>query len=870
MKNFLTLFALVMFIQQANSKPVNPELAMKVGKNFLMQQTSSEKFKSGVVLELVKTEKSKSAINTSNSAPLTFYYIFNVSNGEGFVIVSGDDYAEPVLAYSDESDFNITNIAPQTQKWLQGYRDELRYISSTDQIHPTADIILKWQSLTEGRAQQQSFGKKNAAVSPLVQTKWDQSPFYNTLCPYDFLANERTVTGCVATAMAQIMKFWNYPQSGSGFHSYNHGRYGTLTADFGSTTYQWSSMPNNVTSSNTAVATLMYQCGVSVDMNYDIASRGGSGAYVISSQSPITNCSEYALETHFGYKNTLQGISRSNYTSTQWLNLMKGELDAGRPILYAGFGNGGGHAFVCDGYDNNNFLHFNWGWSGQFDGYFSMNALNPGGVGTGGGTGGFNSGHQAVIGIEPPSSNQTFNLNITVDVTPSANTIYYNAPFSVTTNIENKGTNTFNGDFCAAVFDAENIFIDYVEIKTGMSLSGGFTYQNNLVFSSSGTLSILPADDYKIMIFYRPTGGEWKRIFASGIFTDDYAMLDVEFPNDIEMYEDMVTSPSNIYKGQPLTVELNVLNDVSTSFLGVLDLSLYDLEGNFVTLIEQKANINLPANNTFTNGLTFSTQNLNVAAGTYLMALQYKRNGSTDFELVGSSYHQNPIKVIVSEPPFSPDAYENNNVSAQSFNLILSFSGANAVKATTGSNFHVGNDYDYYKVNLPAGYTYTLNPRLHDSYDSNNGQSYSADALFSYSTDGSTWSDAFDDVIDNPIVVNGGRTVYFLVSPYFTGDVGTYLLDMQISRAQNVGIDEGQANKTGITMYPNPATAVIKLMADEATIIHEVLFYDINGRKVLTSKWEDEIDISSLASGVYTVMINSNQGAINKKLTVIK
>jgi hypothetical protein len=870
MKKLITLLSLAICLQ-AFSKPIDETTAKEVGRNFLLHRTTSTKFKSGVVLELVKAESSKARSDNSRTLPVTYYYIFNLSNADGFVIVSGDDNVEPILAYSDESDFNLNNVAPQTQKWLQGYRDEIRHII-VNNIAATSEISNSWQSLMEGKQQEKGFGKKNAGVSPLIQTKWDQAPYYNALCPYDFSASERTVVGCVATAMAQIMKFWNYPQSGSGFHSYNHSKYGTLSADFGSTTYQWSSMPNTVNSTNSAVATLMYHSGISVNMDYDIASQGGSGAYVISSQSPVTNCSEYALKTHFGYKSTLSGVARSSYTNNQWLNLILGELDAGRPVLYAGFGSGGGHAFVCDGYDNNNFLHFNWGWSGQYDGYFSMNALNPGGTGTGGGTGAYNSGHQAVIGIEPPSSSQTFNLNITVDVQASSNTIDYGAAFSVTTNIENEGTNTFNGDYCAAVFDADNIFIDYVQVKTGMSLAGGNTYQNNLVFSSPGSLSLLPADNYKIMIFYRPTGGQWKRLYASGLFTNDYTTVDIVYQNDVEMFADMIYTPStNLVKGQSASISLDVLNESLTAFTGLLDLSLYDLEGQFVGLIEQKPNINMPSNTHFTSGLTFSTTSLNVPAGTYLLALQLKRNGSSDYELVGSSYHQNPIKITVVEPPFTPDMYENNNTLAQAYSLSLSFSGANATKTTAGSNFHVGNDYDYYKMSLPEGYTYTINPRLQDSYSSNNGQTYSVDGLFSYSLDGATWSDAFDDVIDAPIVSNGGKTIHFLVSPYFTGDVGTYLLDIQLSRTQNVSVDENLSVQNSITLYPNPTSSAINIsVTDKNLTVNGIIIYDTNGREVLTTKETANIDISMLKQGLYTVLMETSNGRINKKLTVLK
>jgi hypothetical protein len=171
-----------------------------------------------------------------------------------------------------------------------------------------------------------------------------------------------------------------------------------LNADFGATTYDWASMPNAVSANNNAVATLIYQIGVAVNMNYSAAS---SGAYVTKAQSPVTNCAEYALTTYFKYASTTHGIERSNFTDQQWIDALKTELDNMRPIIYAGFGSAGGHCWVADGYDDNNMFHINWGWGGVSNGYFEVDAMNPSALGAGGGGGGFNYNQHAIIGIQP-------------------------------------------------------------------------------------------------------------------------------------------------------------------------------------------------------------------------------------------------------------------------------------------------------------------------------------------------------------------------------------------------------------------------------------------------------------------------------------
>ncbi|MCA0428179.1 MAG: C10 family peptidase [Bacteroidetes bacterium] len=431
------------------------------------------------------------------------YFIFTNKQSNSFVILAGDDQMEPILGYSDASAFDFKTLPPALRKLLEEYAKIAKYALK----HPapaSQSIQDKWESLEKGNTS--SFFKK-AGVNPLIASKWDQGTYYNSLCPLDANSNERTVTGCVATAMAMVLKYWNSPAQGTGFHSYNHPKYGTLSANFANTTYNWSAMPNTVSSSNSAVATLMYHCGVSVDMNYGIGSTGGSGAYVISSASPVTHCTEYALKNYFGYKNTLQGLQRKNYTDAQWLNLLKAELDAQRPIIYAGFGSGGGHCFLVDGYDNSNKLHINWGWSGAYDGYFSLNAFNPDGLGTGGGTGEYTSGHQAVIGIQPSSPNPVasdLRLYSALSINPAS--ISLGQSFSVSAQIANYATQAgagFSGDLCAAVFNSANQHVAYVETKIGITIDPNF--YNSFQFSTTGIASLTPGN-YTISLFWKKSG----------------------------------------------------------------------------------------------------------------------------------------------------------------------------------------------------------------------------------------------------------------------------------------------------------------------------------------------------------------------------
>lgn len=864
MKKIIFLLILILFsVINVFADPIEVETAKKVSETFLMRKT-----KVGgdnlLDLNLVYTEQSN-ATATSN---VVYFYVFNYGE-HGFVIVSGDDNTLPVLAYSDESKFDPDNIPQNTKKWLEEYKSQIRYIIS-NQVGATTEIQKEWNELISGKAQNAFIAK---SVSPLVQTKWDQSPYYNALCP------SSTVTGCVATAMAQVMKYWNYPAKGTGFHSYNHPNYGTLSANFGNTTYQWNSMPNTVNSSNNAVATLMYHCGVSVDMDYGPASTGGSGAFVISTQSPVQHCSEYALKTYFGYKSSLKGIERANYNQTQWLSLLKTELNANRPIIYAGFGTGGGHCFVADGYDNNDYIHFNWGWGGYYDGYFQINALNPGGVGTGGGSGGFNTGHQAVIGIEPAntSSTQNYDLKLYSSISMPSTQIWFTNPFSLTVDIANYGTGSFSGQYGAAIFDKDYNFVDWLEVKSNMTLNASSHYSTALTFSNAGSATFVPGQ-YYTAIYYKTATQGWT-IIDDGSYSN-LKSFKIIYSADIETNSDftITNNGGKLIQGKSATVNVDILNTGSSTFYGQYRISLSNLDGTFAQSIQILNESNgLSSNYHYTGGNNF-TGNITVSSGTYLMEVAYKAQGSSSWYYAGSADYSNPVYVIVEAPGLSPDQYEVNNIQTQAYTLPVSFSGNTATKNTTGSNLHIGTDIDYYKVNLPSGYNYTISARVHDSYNSGNGNNYTADVLFSYSADGISWSEAYDDIMSGNITVNDGGTVYFKVAPYFSGETGTYLLSFNLNRTgtSTTSTEDIKSNDDKLIIYPNPAKTVVTIDAKEFEgVIKDISLINIQGQEVglysITENQKDiDLQLGDYSEGVYLVKIQSDKGVFTKKILIEK
>ncbi len=402
MKRFTTTLAVLLLASlPMMAERVTPETAQKAAQNFFNNNGA----------------KSAQLTDLSKAAGFANLYIFTAE--PGFVVMAADDCVQPILGYSLTGKFVAENMPTNVSGWLQGYSDEIQFAIDS-KAKATAETAKQWKDLIDGNSKA---GRATAVVDNLLTTIWDQDPLYNNLCPYSNYYSQQTVTGCVATAMAQIMKYWEHPSSGIGSHSYEHIAYtqnvvindviqeiyhdgmGVLSADFGATTYDWDNMPASLNSSSTeaqidAIATLMYHCGVSVEMDYGVAQIGGSGA--------VTAYVADALQEYFGYQQSTYQSREfvENWLQQDWAALLKTELDNGRPLQYSGRGTGG-HSFVCCGYDSDDNFYFNWGWSGRNDGFFALNNLVPGSGGSGGSNYNFTNDQAAIFGIQPntPSIN---------------------------------------------------------------------------------------------------------------------------------------------------------------------------------------------------------------------------------------------------------------------------------------------------------------------------------------------------------------------------------------------------------------------------------------------------------------------------------
>ena len=786
MKSLATLTFLLLTSIACLANPVDDSTAKVVASNFLISKVNSRTLSAGSDLKLVYTAK---------NSGITCFYVYNVVSTKGFVMVSADDAAKPILGYSDESDFDTTHIPIQVTEWLGDYTRQLTYIIS-NKLEATDAIKSKWQELKVpvARTKYKLFGTGTPPyVGPLIQTKWDQTSYtnsykiYNNLCPHDYTNDSTTITGCVATAMAQVMKFWNYPTKGTGFYSYTPATnpyLGLQSVNFGNTTYQWSSMPLKLTSTSSndqvnAVATLMYHCGVSVDMDYG---TDESSAYV-TGRGTARNCAEKALKTYFNYDSSLIGLLRKNYTNSEWISLLKREFDSKRPIIYAGSGTGGGHCFVADGYDNNNLIHFNWGWSGLYNGYFEIDSLNPDGLGAGGGSGSYNSQQAAIIGIRPSQSKVVNDIRLYTSVSPADTTVFYGDSIIVTTNIANRSTTTFSGDYCAALFDTASKFVDYIQTISSKTLKPNSHYTNGLTFGTNHRLNFVPGK-YKVEIFYRPTGGNWLPVSDTLGYVNSASLTIVgDIFDSLVLYAPLKTTPTILTQGQPDTFSFNVVNRASTAFTGQFAAALYNLDGTFGQLIGRRTVTNpLKTGFHYTNPVTFISNSITVQPGTYLLLVEDSvTNGF--WRLTGCGKYTNPIVVSVQAPVQFPDRYEQNDSINKSYLLPITFTNNIGYASTAGSNINVGTDNDFYKIKLPKGYNYTINPVLNNQSYSRTDSLYSANAIFSMSYDSINWTGTYQDTLQKPITAKGGQTIYFHVAPYFQGQKGTYLLEINVTRA---------------------------------------------------------------------------------------
>lgn len=410
--------------------------------------------------------------------------IYNFTDSrKGFVLMTGNE----VLGYSPEGQFDVHTAPPA--------------------------LLAMLEAMPETEASQDN--GTWTPVAPLQNDRgyvmWNQDSPFNDLCP-EYELGKKAPTGCVATAMAQVMFYHKWPLKGSGSHTYSPAVLvgNTLTADFGNTEYGWNAMIPYYASglsatgfseseSRAAVAELMLHCGVAVDMVY--YTQSGATDYDVPP----------ALVNYFGYDRGMAYRKREHYTSTEWLRVIHDELEAGRPVLAYGRSSSGGHAYVFDGMDSNGFIHVNWGWGGMSNGYFNTSALTPPAQGIGGSDGGFNYSQRIITGIKPSAvqlSDWHVELASTEALSVGKKKIANGDDVKVrlTGKVYNHGWRDAEFDYSLVLTDASGDIVKVVEGPKGKSLAmNASDYAPDFGTVNFGTLA---AGEYALQPAVRMTGGE--------------------------------------------------------------------------------------------------------------------------------------------------------------------------------------------------------------------------------------------------------------------------------------------------------------------------------------------------------------------------
>ncbi len=524
----------------------------------------------------IKIDKKAAAkapsMNGGTTTAVSPYYVFPFGENKGFAIVSGDDDMPEIVGYADHGTYDANNMPAAMAAFLNNYRATIEAMKQGN-----ASAI---KNIAEAKALRANNTRATTAVSPLLgDIKWNQSEPYNNMCPkYD--GTNLSATGCVATAMAQVMMYWKYPKELKAdinkYETYTHKL--QVAGELKGQKYDWDNMLPTYTNNNytqtqaDAVAKLMLHCGKAVEMDYGEE----SGAIVTPGR----------LAKYFGYDSDLMlDLMRSCFTLAEWTAIIDKELQAKRPILYSGRTTNGGHQFVCDGSDGNGLYHINWGWGGYQDGYFDITILNPGqgGIGAGNVTDGYNRNCDMIIGIQPDNGKVDEPL---ADV-PSLIIEYYNSD-EFTSGIElTKATrNNTTEDFTIKINDCwDNIYSTNIECLCGYGISdgkGGFKLisetenilMNGTLFGTTLTINnrFSPNGTYTIYAIYSTDNGKtWKK--CAYYYMQPYVVKATATTLSLVKTQltAEITSKETQYSGVEGTFKLSITNNGDDEFIGLIN-----------------------------------------------------------------------------------------------------------------------------------------------------------------------------------------------------------------------------------------------------------------------------------------------------------
>lgn len=595
----MTLFAIVALMTlMAKSAPIDRQQALNVAINFASSRG----------IEMKSVRQTAFHAPRKNAEDGDCLYVFNLGDDRGFVVVSGDDAIDPILGYSNQGSIDTEKMPENMRAFLNGLAEEVRLLAERG-LSPSA---------TDSKMQKIQTAKR--AIKPICTTTWNQGDPYNALCPPwyndDGTLGGVSATGCVATALAQVVAHYRYPEATKAEipqHDYTSGTKAiSLPAIPAGTPIDWNSMCDNYSSDNTqaekdAVAELMLIIGQGVRMGYGASSGAG--------YSDGVKC----LRDYLGFDDDVHQEYRSHYTIDDWTDLLYNELSAGNPIAYAGTATGGAHAFVVDGFDGDKMFHINWGWGGMNDGYFRIGILNPddnSGIGASTSSDGYSMAQEAVMGLHLPDAEKTdFAASLTI-----------NDSEITTTGIK---SNYINWTGESGSFDCSLSTIGDDGRLTPFGRKQTVTLDPNYYYSLEFSVAALSEGTWRIVPSSRRTGtNTWRTSFN---INNDYFVVTVRpdgsrYIERHEPIEDLEVTEWNpttsLVKGEQQTVEVTIHNNSEEEYYG--ELHFFASKTNQKGTQQCRSQLSVKSGQDETLAFTFTPS----SAGTYNLWVCFDENGS--------------------------------------------------------------------------------------------------------------------------------------------------------------------------------------------------------------------------------------------------
>ncbi len=508
---------------------------------------------------------------TRSAASDAAYYVIGNGQNKGYTIVSADDRLPAIVGYTVQGNFDESTLPAPYVAFITAYQEFAKAVVAGD-----ARAV---RLAAEAQALRESSSYAQPTIAPLLgNIQWNQGEPYNNLCP-EYATGKRSVTGCVATAMAQVMVYWKYPsqlQTSTSAYTTTTNKIAVPAIDKDAAdTYDWDNMlPQYKTgqyndTQAAAVAKLMYHCGAAIGMDYGES----SGAYINAER----------LATYFGYdKDLMMDLYRETFSLEQWNTLIDTELKAKRPVLYSGQSSDGGHQFVCDGSNGEGLYHINWGWGGYQDGYFDITILNPekGGIGSGSASDGFNQYSDMIIGIQPDNGKTdeplatlaplyiTYNeeehaVELTTATRENATQTF---SFTITDYFINYSTTPFTGYMAFGVKNADGTYTPVTNVAGFEKLSTGYWGGAPL----SGKYAF-PVGRTYIHALYSTDGTTWSECGYNGLMPYAFDATETELTLGHPLTGE-VTADKELLVGQSNTMTLKIENDAEADFIGMLNI----------------------------------------------------------------------------------------------------------------------------------------------------------------------------------------------------------------------------------------------------------------------------------------------------------